>query len=142
MGALLLYKMGKSTTLAQHNHITTQPQHTTINMSCCQPSSGFGPLPPWVGQQRHQIMAPPLPMGPSMTPAIGCALAAPPFLVWGIETQPIEKQRGGWGLGLRWPLFDYSNQKFVFAVGRMLRRVRDCGGMCGGSVLLLFGGGE
>ncbi len=104
-------KWVKSTTRAQHNHTTTQPQHTTTNMSRCRSSSGFGPLPPWAGQRRHQIMAPPLPMGPIMTPAIGCALAAPLFLVWGIETQPIKKQRGGWGLGLRWPPFYYGKQQ-------------------------------
>ena len=43
--------------------------------------------------------------------AIGCALAASLSLVWGVETQPIEKQRGGRGLGLRWPLFGQETQQ-------------------------------
>ena len=82
-------------------------------------------------------------MGPCKARAIGLAGAAVGSLVLGAEMQPIEKQRGGWGLGLRWPPFGWenttTNQKLVFAVGRILERARDRGGMCGGSVLLSFG---
>ena len=56
-------------------------------------------------------MAPPLPMDPCKARAVGCALNAPLSLVWGVETQPIEKQRGRWGLGLRWPPFDDATQQ-------------------------------
>ena len=34
--------------------------HKTTNMSgTALPTSGFGPLAPWVGQRHHQLMAPP-----------------------------------------------------------------------------------
>jgi len=75
-------------------------------------------------------------MDPWNACAIGCALAAPLSLVLGAETQPIEKQRGGWGLSLRWPPFGWenttNNQKLAFSVGRILGRARDRGGTCWG----------
>ena len=50
-------------------------------------------------------------MGPCMAPAIRCALAIVGSLVWGAETQPTEKQRERWGLGLRWPPFYYIKKQ-------------------------------
>ena len=47
-------------------------------------------------------MAPPLPMVPCKARAIVLGGAAVGSLVLGAETQPIKKQRGGRGLGLRW----------------------------------------
>ncbi len=51
--------------------------------------------------------------------------------------QPIEKQRGGRVLSLRWPPFGWenttTNQKLVFAVGRILVRARDRNGTCWGA---------
>jgi len=75
----------------------TQPQtqHTNTQQpkwaAAALPSSGFGPLPPWVGQRRHQIMAPPLPMVPCKARTIGLGGAAVGSPVWGAKMQPIEK---------------------------------------------------
>ena len=67
-------------------------KHTTTNMSgAAIPTSGFGPLPPWVGQRRHQLMAPPLPMVPCKAHAVWLGGAAVGSLVLGAETQPIKK---------------------------------------------------
>jgi hypothetical protein len=75
-----------------------KPQHTTTNMShTALPSTGFRPLPPWVGQCHYQIMVPPLPI-------IGLVGAAVGSLVWGANASPIKKERGRQGLGLRWSL--------------------------------------
>ncbi len=83
-------------------------------------------------------------MGPCKARAIRLDVAAVGSLVLGAETQPIEKQRGGRGLSIRWPPFGWenttTNQKLAFAAGRILGRARDRSGMCGGSVLLSFGG--
>ena len=89
----------------QHN--TQQPKWAAAAL----PSSGFSPLPPRIGQRHHQIMAPPHPMVPCKARAFGCALAAPLLLVWGVETQLIEKQRGGRGLELRWQPFGRETQQ-------------------------------
>jgi len=82
-------------------------------------------------------MAPPLPMVPCKAHAIGFGGAAVASLVLGAEMQPIEKQRGGQVLSLRWPPFGWenttTNQKLVFAVGRILGRARDRGGTCWGA---------
>ena len=43
--------------------------------------------------------------------AIGLGGAAVGSLVWGVATQPIENQRGGRGLGLRWPPIDRFKQQ-------------------------------
>ncbi len=67
-----------------HN-TTTQPQHATTNMSRCRPpSSGFGPLPTWVGQRRRQLMAPPLPMGLKQARGVQCALAIAGSVNWSV----------------------------------------------------------
>jgi hypothetical protein len=88
-------------------------------------------------------MAPPLSMGPCKARAFGLGGVAVGSLVLGAETQPIKKQRGGRGLGLGGCRSGWenttTNQKLAFAVGRILGRVRDHGGMCGGSVSLSFG---
>jgi len=82
-------------------------------------------------------MAPPLPMVPCKAHAIGFGGAAVGSLVLGAEMQPIEKQRGGRVLSLRWPPFGWenttTNQKLAFAVGRILARARDRGGTCWGA---------
>jgi hypothetical protein len=56
-------------------------------------------------------MAPPLPMVPCKACAIGLGGATVGSPVWGVEMQHIEKQRERWGLGLRWPSFDYGKQQ-------------------------------
>jgi len=82
-------------------------------------------------------MAPPIPMVPCKARAIGFGGAAVGSLVLGAEMQPIKKQRGGWVLSLRWPLFGWenttTNQKLAFTVGRILGRACNRGGMCWGS---------
>ena len=81
-------------------------------------------------------MAPPLPMVPCKARAVGCALAAPLSLVWCVEMQLIKKQRGGRGLGLRWPPFDdpmqQSTRQSAEAVGGVLERRRAGQGARGG----------
>jgi hypothetical protein len=84
---------------------TAQPPAATL------PSSGFGPLPPWVGQRHHHLMAPPLPMGPCKERAIGLGGDAVDLLVLGAKTQSIKKQRGGRGLCLRWPPINQDTQQ-------------------------------
>ena len=78
-------------------------------------------------------------MDPWKVRVIGCTLIAPLSLVLGAETQPIEKQREGRGLSLRWPPFGWenttTNQKLAFAVGRILGRACDRGGMCWGRAI-------
>jgi len=82
-------------------------------------------------------MAPPLPMVPCKARTIVFGGAAVGSLVLGADMQPIEKQRGGQVLSLRWPPFGWenttTNQKLAFAVGRILRRARDHGGTCWGA---------
>jgi len=51
-------------------------------------------------------MAPQLPNTMHRPQAIGIAFAVIGLLVCGVATQPIKTQRGGRGLGLRWPPFD------------------------------------
>jgi len=50
-------------------------------------------------------------MDPCKARAVGLGGATVGSLVWGVETQPIKKQRERWGLGLRWPPFDYGKQQ-------------------------------
>jgi len=88
-------------------------------------------------------MAPPLPMGPCKARAFGLGGAAVGSLVLGAETQPIKKQRGERSLGLGGCRLGWenktTNQKLVFAVGRILGRAHEHSGICGGSVSLSFG---
>ena len=69
--------------------------------------------------------------------------AAVGSLVLGAEMQPIKKQRGGWVLSLRWPLFGWenttTNQKLAFAVGKILGRACDRGGTCLGALCYCLG---
>ena len=61
-------------------------------------------------------MVPPLPMGPCKARAFGLGGAAVGSLVFGAETQPIKKQRGGRDLDLRWLPFGlgkHNNQPKV-----------------------------
>jgi hypothetical protein len=55
------------------------------------PSTGFRPLPPWVGQRHHQIMVPPLPIGLRKVRAVGLGGATVGSLVWGANASPIKK---------------------------------------------------
>ncbi len=67
-------------------------------------------------------MAPPLPMGPCKARAFGLGGAAVGSLVLGAEMQPIKKERGGRGLGLRWLPFGlgklerYSHEGYLIKV--------------------------
>jgi hypothetical protein len=75
------------TTTKTQPHNTQQPKWAAAAL----PSSGFSPLPPWVSQRRHQIMALLLPMVPCKARAIvlgGATVGSP---VWGTEMQPIDK---------------------------------------------------
>jgi len=76
---------------ASHNtnttHNTQQPTWAATALSF----NGFGPLSPWQHPPWTQILAPLLPMGPWQARGVGCALAIVGSLVWGAETQPIEK---------------------------------------------------
>jgi len=55
------------------------------------PSTGFSPLPPWIGQRHHQVMVPPLPIGLGKAHAIGLGGAAVGCLVWGATPRLIKK---------------------------------------------------
>ena len=55
------------------------------------PSTAFSPLPPWVGQRHHQLMAPPLPIGLCKVRAVGLGGAAVGSLVWGANARLIKK---------------------------------------------------
>jgi len=66
------------------------------------PSTGFSPLPPWLGQQHHQLMVLPLHIGLRKARADGLGSAAVGSLVWGANASPIKKERGRRGLFLRW----------------------------------------
>jgi hypothetical protein len=55
------------------------------------PSTGFNPLPPWVGQRHHQLMVPPLPIGLCKVCTVKLGGAAVYSLVWGANTSPIKK---------------------------------------------------
>jgi hypothetical protein len=55
------------------------------------PSTGFSPLPPWVGQQYHQIMAPTLPIGLCKAHTFGLGGAAVGSLVSGTNASLIKK---------------------------------------------------
>ncbi len=91
LGALL-YKLGKLRYLTARQDTKNTTTHTTTNMSgAALPTSGFGPLPPWVGQRHHQLMAPPLPMGPCKAHTIGLGGTAVGILVWGVATKPIKR---------------------------------------------------
>jgi hypothetical protein len=74
-------------------------------------STGFSPLPLWVGQRHHQIMVPPLPIGLGKARFIGLGRAAVGSLVWGANASLIKKLRGRRSLGLRWPPIDDDNQQ-------------------------------
>jgi len=82
-------------------------------------------------------------MGPCKARAIRLDVAAVGSLVLGAETQPIEKQRGGRGLSIRWPPFGWenttTNQKLAFSVGRILGRARDRSGTCWGGFCYRLG---
>ena len=58
------------------------------------------PLPPWVGQWRHQHMALRLPKYPSKASGAGFALDAVGYLVLGTVQRPLKNQRDGKGVGL------------------------------------------
>ena len=47
------------------------------------PSTGFSPLPPWLGQRHHQLMVPPLHIGLRKALAIRLGSAKVGSLVWG-----------------------------------------------------------
>jgi hypothetical protein len=83
---MMVAKLAQTTT-----HTTTQ--HTTTNMSLYRPTpSGFGPLPPWVGQQCHQLMVPLLPIGPRKAHAVrlgGAAIGSP---VWADKKRPVKNR--------------------------------------------------
>jgi hypothetical protein len=65
----------------EQKSVCTQP--TAQPPAAALPSSGFGPLPPWVGQQRPQLLAPMLPTVVRRPRAVGVALAIVGSLVWG-----------------------------------------------------------
>ncbi len=97
----LLYKMGKvryptASQNPKHNHNTQQPTWAVADL----PSSGFDPLAPWVGQQHHQLMALPLPIGLRNVHIIGLGGAAVGSPVWGAIQRPIENERDRRGVGL------------------------------------------
>ena len=69
-------------------------------------------------------MAPPLPNTMRRPRAIGLAFAVVGSLVWGVAMQPIKKQRGGRGLGLRWPPFCQQTQQPTESRFRRQRRHR------------------
>ena len=56
-----------------------------------QPSTGFSPLPPWLGQRYHQLMVPPLHIGLRKARAVGLGSADVGSLVWGAKASPIKK---------------------------------------------------
>jgi hypothetical protein len=102
-GDAIIY--GALTALTTQNKKVVCTQPTAQPPAAAQPPSGFGPLPPWVGQQRPQLLAPILSTVIQRPRAVGVALAVIGLLVWGGLVTLIEKQRGGRGLGLRWPPF-------------------------------------
>jgi hypothetical protein len=55
------------------------------------PSTGFSPLPPWLGQRHHQLMLPLLPIGLRKARAVGLGSAALCSLVWGANASPFKK---------------------------------------------------
>ncbi len=69
-------------------------------------------------------MAPPLPNTMRRPRAIGLVFAVIGSLVWGVAMQPIKKQRGGRGLGLRWPSFCQQTQQPTESRFRRRRRHR------------------
>jgi hypothetical protein len=61
-------------------------------MSCATlPQAALPSLSPWVEQQLHQIMAPPLPNAIRRPQAVGLALAVIGLLAWGGEMRGIKK---------------------------------------------------
>ncbi len=81
-------------------------------------------------------------MGPLMVRCIGYALAALLSFVWGAKMQPIEKQREGQGLALRWLPFSYftrqPTKKTVLLVGRGFEKRREQGENVRDNICLLF----
>jgi hypothetical protein len=67
----------------------TQQQDEPITLPY--PSAALPSLSPWVEQQHHQIMAPPLPYAVLSPRAFGIALAVVGLLAWGGEMIGIEK---------------------------------------------------
>jgi hypothetical protein len=69
-----------------HNHNTTQNTthilHNTQQNELPPYPQRLCLLSPWVGQQRHQIFVPRLPMGPLQVPGTGFAHAMAGSLVW------------------------------------------------------------
>ena len=127
MGWVIYYtKWVKSTAPAQHNHTTTQPQHTTINMSCCRPtlqqlcsspSMGSPAAPPNHGAAAPQHHA----QAASHRACVRCHW----FPCLGrCNAQPIKKQREGRGLDLRWPPFCQQTQQPTKSWFRWRRRHR------------------
>ncbi len=62
------------------NCLCTQP--TAQPPAAALPSSGFGPLPPWVDQRRPQLLAPMLPTVIRRPQAVGVVFAVLGLLVW------------------------------------------------------------
>jgi hypothetical protein len=76
-------------------------KHTTTNMRYRRPTTQrLCPLPPWVGQWRHQHMALRLPMYPSKASGAGFALDADGSPVLGAIQRPLTNQRERKGVGL------------------------------------------
>ena len=82
---------GALTALTTQNKKVVCTQPTAQPPAAAQPSSGFGPLPPWVGQQRPQLLAPVLSTVIQRPRAVGVALAVVGLLVWGGLVTLIEK---------------------------------------------------
>ncbi len=91
---------------------THNKQHTTTEMDHCHPTlQQLFPLSPWIGQQRQQLMAPQLPMGPCKARTIGLGDATVGSPVWGANASPIKILRGREGLGLRWMPINQDTQQ-------------------------------
>jgi hypothetical protein len=101
----------------EQKSVCTQP--TAQPPAAALPSSGFGPLPPWVGQQCPQPLAPIISTVIQRPLAVGVALAVVGLLVWGGLVTLIEKLREGGRHGLRWPPFYQNKQQ---SNGGRLRR--------------------
>ncbi len=70
-------------------------------MRCPRPTpQQLCPLPPWVGQWRHQHMALRLPKYPIKASGAGFALGAVGYPVLGTIQRPVENQRDRMGVGL------------------------------------------
>ncbi len=60
----------------------------------------FCPLPPWVGQWRHQNMALRLPKYPRKASGVGFACNAVGYPIPGTIQRPLKNQRDGKGVAL------------------------------------------